>query len=147
MHIRAEWAKQKNAAGYNCAQAIALAYQDMVTIDPKHLYQAAEGFGGGMGKMQETCGLLTGLYMVLGLLFSDADLEHGKTKLATYEKIRALHRAFKERLGSAHCYILLGGTEPNHAKCRDKFDIACAAFEAVLAEHGIHVPEHPNFIG
>lgn len=146
MHIRAEWAKQKNAEGYNCAQAIALAYQDMVPVEPQYLYQIAEGFGGGMGKMQETCGLLTGLYMVLGLLFSDAKLAGGTTKLATYEKIRALHRTFKEQLGSGHCYILLSGTEPSHTKCKDKFDIACTAFEALLAQNGITVSEHPDFI-
>lgn len=146
MNKRAEWAKQKNACGLNCAQSVALAYQDLVNADPKFLCQTAEGFGGGMGKMQETCGLLTGLYIIIGLLFSSGDLEKGKTKLQTYEKIRALHHAFKKELGSAHCYILLNGSEPHHSKCRDKFDIACACFEKLLADNNIAVPACPDFI-
>lgn len=146
MNMRAEWAKRTNAAGVNCAQSIALAYQDLVDVSPRHLCQMAEGFGGGMGKMQETCGLLTGLYMLTGLLFSSGDTEKGQTKLQTYEKIRALHHAFRQELGSAHCYILLGGTEPSHTKCRDKFDVACAVFEKLLADNNIAVPAEPEFI-
>lgn len=146
MHYRAEWAKRKNAQGYNCSQSIALAYQDILPFDPKYLFQMTEGFGGGMGKMQETCGILTGLYFLLGLLFSDGDLEKGQTKLKTYEKIRQMHDGFKNALGATHCCILLGGTEPSFKKCRDKYETACLIFEKILAENNIILPEKPEFI-
>lgn len=143
---RAEFAKQQNSNGANCAQSIALAYQDLAPIAPKHLYQMTEGFGGGMGQMQGTCGLLTGLYMILGFLFSDGNMEKGQTKRQTYEKIRALHTAFKQALGAADCLELLNGEKPSFNKCKDKFDVACKVFEEVLAAYGITVPQNPDFL-
>lgn len=113
---RAEFAKQQHFKGANCAQSIVLAYQDLAPIEPKHLYQIAEGFGGGMGQMQGTCGLLTGLYMILGFLFSDGNMEKGQSKLQTYEKIRDLHDAFKQELGAARCSELLDGEKPSFKK-------------------------------
>lgn len=151
MMTRAEFAKQQQTKGANCAQSIALAYQDLVPVSPKHLFQAAEGFGGGMGQMQETCGLLTGLYMIIGLLFSDGNLEKGQTKLQTYEKIRALHDAFKAELGATHCLDLLDGQKPSFKAChdpnkKDKFMTACKVFEEVLAKNGTAVPQAPDFL-
>ncbi len=143
---RAEFAKQQHSKGANCAQSIVLAYQDLVPITPKHLFQIAEGFGGGMGQMQETCGLLTGLYMVMGFLFSDGNLEKGQTKLQTYEKIRALHAAFKQELGATHCLELLNGEKPSFKKCENKHAAACKVFEEVLAQNGIAVPQDPDFL-
>lgn len=121
MNTRADFAKNKNAQGVNCAQAIALAYQDLVSVEPKYLYQMAEGFGGGMGQMRETCGLLTGLYLIVGLLFSDGDMEKGQTKSVTYEKVRSLHHAFKQEFGAVDCLELLHGEKPGFKKCHDKF--------------------------
>lgn len=143
---RAEFAKQHHSTGANCAQSIALAYQDLVPIEPKHLYQIAEGFGGGMGQLQGTCGLLTGLYMVMGFLFSDGNMEKGQSKLQTYEKIRALHTAFKQAFGAADCLELLNGEKPNFEKCKDKHAAACKVFEEVLAKYGITVPQDPDFL-
>lgn len=148
---RAEFAKQQNAKGANCAQSIALAYQDIVPVSPKHLFQMAEGFGGGMGQMQGTCGLLTGLYMIIGFLFSDGNMEKGQTKLQTYEKIRALHDAFKEELGAVNCFDLLGGEKPSFKKCqdtlkKDKYAVVCKVFEEILAKNGITVPQAPDFL-
>lgn len=146
MITRAEFAKQQHSKGANCAQSIALAYQDLVPIEPKHLYQIAEGFGGGMGQMQETCGLLTGLYMIMGFLFSDGNMEKGQSKLQTYEKIRALHAAFKQAFGAADCLTLLNGEKPSFKKCQDKHAVACKVFEEVLAQNGISVPQEPDFL-
>lgn len=146
---RAEFAKKQHATGANCAQSIALAYQDLVPISAKHIFQTAEGFGGGMGQMQETCGLLTGLYMVMGFLFSDGNMEKGQSKLQTYEKIRALHDAFKQELGATHCLELLDGEKPGFKKCHeknDKYIIVCKIFEEILAKNGINVPQSPDFL-
>lgn len=146
MKTRAEFAEQQHSKGANCAQAIALAYQDLVPIEPQFLYKAAEGFGGGMGQLQETCGLLTGLYIVMGFLFSDGNLEKGQSKLQTYEKIRALHTAFKQEFGATHCLELLNGEKPNFIKCKDKHAKACKVFEEVLAQYGITPVQNPDFL-
>ncbi len=146
MKTRAEFAEQQHSKGANCAQAIALAYQDLVPIEPQHLYRAAEGFGGGMGQLQETCGLLTGLYIVMGFLFSDGNLEKGQSKLQTYEKIRALHAAFKQEFGAVNCLELLNGEKPNFIKCKDKHAKACKVFEEVLARYGITAAQDPDFL-
>ncbi len=146
---RAEFAKKQHATGANCAQSIILAYQDLVPVSPKHLFQMAEGFGGGMGQMQGTCGLLTGLYMIIGLVFSDGNLEKGQTKLQTYEKIRALHDAFKQELGASRCFDLLDGEKPSFKKCHennDKYQIVCKIFEDLLAKNGITVPQDSDFL-
>ncbi len=146
MNTRADFAKNKNAQGVNCAQAIALAYQDLVSVEPKYLYQMAEGFGGGMGQMQQTCGLLTGLYLIVGLLFSDGDMEKGQTKSVTYEKVRSLHHAFKQEFGAVDCLELLHGEKPGLKKCHDKFPRACKIFEAFLAQNSMEFPENPSFL-
>ena len=147
---RIEYAKKKNAQGYNCAQAIALAYQDLIPISPEILFKMVEGFGGGMGRMQETCGLLTGLYVILSYLTSDGDMENGKSKIHTYHYIKKLHDNFCKQTGSAHCFILLQGQAPSAKVCKsfspDKYLVACEVFEDILKELHINFTQNPTFI-
>ena len=55
--------------GYNCAQAIVLAFEDMLPIDKELLSKMASSFGGGMGRLREVCGSVCGMFMVTGLLY------------------------------------------------------------------------------
>ena len=84
--------------------------------------------------------------MIMGFLFSDGNLEKGQSKLQTYEKIRALHAAFKQELGATTCLDLLNGEKPSFSKCKDKHAHACKVFEEVLAKYGITVPQNPDFL-
>ena len=55
--------------GYNCAQAIAVAFSDVTGLDEDFSARMASSFGGGMGRMREVCGAVSGMLMVAGLLY------------------------------------------------------------------------------
>ncbi len=94
--------------GYNCAQAIACAYADLVGADKKTLFAATEGLGLGMGGMEGTCGALAGACIICGLAKSGADLERPTTKGATYKVSRELVSRFAELSGATRCRDLKG---------------------------------------
>ncbi|MDO4848222.1 MAG: C-GCAxxG-C-C family protein [Coriobacteriia bacterium] len=94
--------------GYNCAQAVACAYADLVGADKKALFAATEGLGLGMGGMEGTCGALSGACIVCGLAKSGADLENPTTKGATYKVSRELVSRFAELSGATRCRDLKG---------------------------------------
>ena len=57
-------------SGYNCAQAVAGAYADLLGMDEDTALRAVEGFGGGIGRMRLTCGAVTGMTFLCGLKYS-----------------------------------------------------------------------------
>ena len=94
--------------GYNCAQAIACAYADLVGADKQTLFAATEGLGLGMGGMEGTCGALNGACVICGLAKSGADLDNPTTKGATYKVSRELVSRFNEACGATRCRDLKG---------------------------------------
>ena len=126
--------------GYNCAQAVACAYADVTGLDHKTLFKITETLGGGMGRMQETCGALIATYLVMSHLNSDGGLSQGKTKLDTYDKTQVLHDSFVAKLGSSNCKVLLKGEKPKHGVCDDKLQTACDIIEDTFHKMGIQVP-------
>ena len=93
---------------YNCAQSILCAYADDCGLDKDKALQAAVGFGGGMGRLQETCGAVSGAIIVLGLSsgFKEGD---GRDKInANYDKVRRLIGDFSAQKGTVRCRDLLG---------------------------------------
>lgn len=93
---------------YNCAQAVLLSMCDQLGVDPQTAFKMAEGFGLGMGSMENTCGALSGVIMLAGLKYSDGDLESPKTKASTYKLCRDMTEAFKEKTGALVCKDLKG---------------------------------------
>ena len=59
-------AEQLFTEGYNCSQAVLLSYSDITGLDDKTAAMLASGFGGGMGRMREVCGAVSGMFIVLG---------------------------------------------------------------------------------
>ena len=55
--------------GYNCAQAVAVAFCDVTGLEESFAAKMASSFGGGMGRMREVCGAVSGMLMVAGLLY------------------------------------------------------------------------------
>lgn len=102
-----EKARQLRSKGYNCAQAVACSFSDVVGLDEAILFSMMEGFGGGMGGHQATCGALSGAVAIAGLVTSKGSVE-GQTKVLTYEKSKALVDAFGQRCKSLVCKELLG---------------------------------------
>ena len=94
--------------GYNCAQAVACAYADLVGADKRALFAATEGLGLGMGGMEGTCGALSGACVICGLAKSGADLEHPTTKKDTYKISREVVARFSEASGATRCRDLKG---------------------------------------
>jgi C_GCAxxG_C_C family probable redox protein len=107
----AEKAKALFESGYNCCQAVLCAYADELGLDEKTAIKIASSFGGGMGRMREVCGAVSGMFMVSGLRdgYTNIDGENShEEKMAHYERIQELARKFINENGSIICRELLG---------------------------------------
>lgn len=105
---KAELAETNFKTGCNCAQAVLLAFQAEIGLDEDTLMRLGAPFGGGMGRMREVCGAVTGMLMVLGLLKGYTKTEGDKS--AHYATVRKLADAFRQANGSILCRELLAGT-------------------------------------
>ncbi len=94
--------------GYNCSQSIVLAFADKLQIDEASLMRLSSSFGGGMGRLREVCGSVSGMFMVAGLLYGYDGPETGQVKADHYARIQELARRFEEKHGSIVCRELLG---------------------------------------
>ena len=104
-------AKEYFEKGYNCAQAVVLAFADCVSVDKDSLLKIASSFGGGFGRMREVCGAFSGVSIVAGLLLGYS-ADDGANKMEHYEFIRFLADEFKkENGGTIICRELLGETQ------------------------------------
>lgn len=93
--------------GYNCTQAVVLAFQDVLTIDAKELCKIASPFGGGISRMRETCGAVTGMVLVLGNLIGYDTPEMGGKKHELYKNTQEILKIFENKYGSLTCRRLL----------------------------------------
>jgi len=105
---RREAAMANFKSGYNCSQSIVLAFEDMIPVDRSTLLKMASSFGGGMGRLREVCGSVTGMFMVAGFLYGYDGPETGKVKADHYARIQELARRFEEKHGSIVCREMLG---------------------------------------
>lgn len=94
--------------GYNCSQAVTLAFADMYGVPEGLMARMSASFGGGIGRMRETCGAATGMFMLAGLeeTAGQADKE-GKAR--NYAVVQRLAADFRKETGSLLCRELLGG--------------------------------------
>ena len=115
-----ELAKQNFENGCNCAQSVLLAFSDLTGLTEEQSMKIASSFGGGMGRLREVCGALTGAFMVLGLLYGDGHVpEHG-AKTAHYERVQEIAAEFRAQNGSILCRDLLAGVETVPGKVPEK---------------------------
>ncbi len=96
--------------GYNCSQSVLLAFGDVTGLDEKTAAMLSSSFGGGLGRMREVCGAVTGISMVLGLMKGYADPDDRQGKVAHYHLIQEFARRFREKNGSIICRELLSGS-------------------------------------
>ena len=108
MNTTEEKAIQSFRSGLNCAQSVITAYADRLKYDANQAARLSCGFGGGMGRLQQTCGALTGSFMVLGMYYSQRIPDQVERKEITYAAVRKLHSDFKLKCGAADCRTLLG---------------------------------------
>jgi C_GCAxxG_C_C family probable redox protein len=94
-------------SGFNCAQAVLVSYNEKLNFDQKLALSIACGFGGGMGRLQETCGVVTGAFMVLGIYNSAKYTDNKDRKAKTYKMVRDFNENFLALHHSTKCKSLL----------------------------------------
>ena len=109
MSDRGELAERLFKEGYNCSQSVVLAFSDVTGMDDDTAARLASSFGGGLGRMREVCGAVSGAAMVLGLVRGYSDPLDSEAKKAHYALIREFANRFRERNGSIICRELLSG--------------------------------------
>jgi len=93
--------------GYACSQSILLAFSGKYKLDTDIAKRISSTFGGGMGRLRQKCGALTGAYMVLGLEFGNTLPDDMQTKLEAYRKVRVITGSVEDIYGTSNCAELL----------------------------------------
>ena len=91
------------ATGLNCAQSVYCAFAEDFGMDAETAAKVSSGLGGGVGRLREVCGAVTGATLVLGM-------KYGPDKTAVYEKVQEFAAIFKQEMGTIICRELLEGT-------------------------------------
>ena len=110
-----EKAAQLFLQGYNCAQAVAVAFCDVTGLEPDFAAKISSGFGGGMGRLREVCGAVSGMFMVLSHLYGYDDPNADQEKKQLYAQVQELGNKFRDMNGSIICRELLDNppSDPN----------------------------------
>lgn len=150
--MRKEIAQNLFKEGYACSQAIALAFKDLVDIDEDTLSKLTLPLGGGLGRLRLTCGVVSGMAIVIGLVFANAE-NTSENKKNVYDIVQLLSNEFKEQTGSLICKEILtkaslqvetGGAPENRTTeyyskrpCGEVVGIGCEILENYLIKQGI----------
>jgi C_GCAxxG_C_C family probable redox protein len=105
---RPQRAKENFEQGYNCCQSVFLAYAEDIGLTDETALKIASSFGGGMGKLREVCGALTGAFMVAGIKKGYVSPDADDEKQAHYRLIQELAESFRQKNGSILCRDLIG---------------------------------------
>ena len=149
--MRGEIAKRNFMSGMNCSQSVLLAFSDLTGLDEATALKMAAPFGGGVGRMREVCGTVSGMCMVLGMLYYDPKQITVSEKSSLYAREQEVARRFREKNGSIVCRELLSGvrtdsvpqaeerTKEYYKKrpCADLCSDAAEILEEYLKEQGV----------
>lgn len=131
MESRVEKAVTLFNEGYNCSQAVFVAYADLFDIDKVTALKLSSPFGGGMGGMRQVCGAVSGMIMLAGLHNGTSTSKDKDGKKANYATVQLLSDEFKQANGSIICGQLLGLTPGLAADGQKK---ACSEYVRQCAE-------------
>lgn len=104
---RAQKAAELFRKGYNCAQSVVLAFEDVLPLNENQLAALSSSFGGGMGRLREVCGAVSGMFMVAGFLRGSTSPVDAASKAEHYALIQQLAGDFKEKHNTIICRELL----------------------------------------
>jgi C_GCAxxG_C_C family probable redox protein len=148
VEARAERARENFLAGYNCSQSVVMAFSDLIEdagVDAGAVCRLASPFGGGMGRLREVCGCVSGSLMVLGLVRGYDDPRDYAAKKRLYAEVQELAAANRDENGSIVCRELLGlGKGPDDPAPERRSDAyyrkrpcpeLCAVAARILATH------------
>ena len=136
-------------SGSNCAQAIVGAFSDVTGLEPGFAAKLSSSFGGGMGRMREGCGAVSGMLMVAGLLYGyDDPGEKDCNKKEHYKLVQALAGRFREEIGSIVCREILKNppSDPNPTPRTEEFYKVRPCARMVMTAARIldeYIAEHP----
>ena len=119
--------------GYNCCQAVVLAYNDVFGLPDDTAAALSSGFGGGLGRMREVCGSVSGMVMLAGLLEPATDPKNMAVRTANYALVQEVAGEFRAINGSIICRELLGLSPMGASATQSSSDI-----------HGIPEPPTPS---
>ena len=148
MSIHGDKAAAAFLRGYNCAQAVALAYKEELGLDEEQVLRLSCGFGGGLSRLREVCGAVSGMLMAAGALYGYTTPADDVVKGQHYTLVQELAGRFREVHGALTCRELLNRPGPE-SPIPDAFNAAvyasrpCARFvgtaarilEEYMAEH------------
>ena len=102
-------------SGYNCAQAVTVAFCDVTGFTEQQAAKMSSAFGGGMGRMREVCGAVSGMLMALSQLYGYDTPGDDVSKKRLYQDVQALAGKFREENGSIICREILKNppSDPN----------------------------------
>ena len=107
----AELARQLFLQGYNCSQAVVCAFCDVTGLEMDAAARMASSFGGGLSRLREVCGTVSGAALVLGIVKGYSDPRDYAAKKAHYALVQEFARRFREQNGSIICRDLLRGVD------------------------------------
>ena len=99
-------------AGYNCCQAVAMTFADVIGLPENEVARLTSGFGGGMGRMREVCGTVSAMTLVAGAMIPANDVTDKAAKTANYALVQEMAGEFRRINGSIICRELLGLSKP-----------------------------------
>lgn len=105
-----DYAKELFKKGYNCSQSVFAAFCDETNLDFEDALKISSSFGGGMGRLREVCGAVSGMFMVVGVKYGYTDPTDKIKKSEHYKLIQSLAKRFEEKNSSLICRELLGLT-------------------------------------
>lgn len=105
---RVEKAKALFKQGFNCSQSVFAACADIYGMDEQTALRVAASFGGGIGRMRQTCGAACGMFLLAGLENGSAQIGDAEGKKRNYALVQDLAEQFKQVNGSLICSELLG---------------------------------------
>lgn len=111
MSVHSGIAKDLFNKGYNCSQAVFAAFCDETNLKLETALSISSSFGGGMGRLREVCGAVSGMFMVVGMKYGSYSPIDKGAKAEHYKLIQSLATKFKEENNSIICRELLDGTK------------------------------------
>ena len=137
--------------GYNCAQSVAVAFCDVTGLDEKKTARMVSAFGGGMGRLREVCGAVSGMFFVLSCLYGYDTAGDDDSKMRLYTEVQELAGKFRESCGSIVCREILKNppTDPKPSPrtaeyyktrpCARMVLVAGQLMDEFIAEHPLEV--------
>lgn len=121
--------------GYNCCTSVVLAFEDELGLDKQTILKLTSSFGGGMGRLKEVCGALSGMFMVAGLKYGYVSPGKTDEKADHYKLIQKMAGKFREKHGSLLCRDLLDEEkDPHHGVCAQLIEDAVRILEEEIRE-------------